>query len=170
MTPQEAKTIAEFLIGNLQHEISITETVFQAVPTDTLEFRPDPKSRSAIGLLRHITLEDEWLLNSVADGHVPPPPDDSDACGLMTPAEAIARYRERIPAAIARVQALPGEALLKPIDFLGMMTLPALQILSMTLRHSAHHRGQLSSYLRAMGGKVPGIYGPSADTVMAAGA
>ncbi len=26
-----------------------------------------------------------------------------------------------------------------------------------------HHRGQLSSYLRPMGGKVPAIYGPSAD-------
>ena len=27
-----------------------------------------------------------------------------------------------------------------------------------------HHRGQLSTYLRPMGGKVPSIYGPSADT------
>ena len=27
-----------------------------------------------------------------------------------------------------------------------------------------HHRGQLSTYLRAMGAKVPSIYGPSADT------
>jgi uncharacterized damage-inducible protein DinB len=35
----------------------------------------------------------------------------------------------------------------------------------MMLRHSAHHRGQLSAYLRAMGGKVPSIYGPSADTM-----
>lgn len=26
-----------------------------------------------------------------------------------------------------------------------------------------HHRGQLSSYIRPMGGKVPAIYGPSAD-------
>ena len=26
-----------------------------------------------------------------------------------------------------------------------------------------HHRGQLSTYLRPMGGKVPAIYGPSAD-------
>ncbi|MDE3137033.1 MAG: hypothetical protein KGL59_10700, partial [Acidobacteriota bacterium] len=32
------------------------------------------------------------------------------------------------------------------------------------VKHSVHHRGQLSSYLRAMGGKVPGIYGPTADT------
>ena len=27
-----------------------------------------------------------------------------------------------------------------------------------------HHRGQLTTYLRAMGAKVPSIYGPSADT------
>ena len=27
-----------------------------------------------------------------------------------------------------------------------------------------HHRGQLSTYLRAMGAKVPSIYGPTADT------
>jgi uncharacterized damage-inducible protein DinB len=39
--------------------------------------------------------------------------------------------------------------------------------LSMALRHSIHHRGQLSSYARAMGGKVPQIYGPSADTTRA---
>jgi uncharacterized damage-inducible protein DinB len=30
--------------------------------------------------------------------------------------------------------------------------------------HSVHHRGQLSAYLRPMGAKVPGIYGPSGDT------
>jgi hypothetical protein len=36
------------------------------------------------------------------------------------------------------------------------------------IKHSVHHRGQLSTYLRAMGGKVPGIYGPSADTQVAA--
>ena len=27
-----------------------------------------------------------------------------------------------------------------------------------------HHRGQLTTYIRPMGGKVPGVYGPSADT------
>jgi uncharacterized damage-inducible protein DinB len=31
------------------------------------------------------------------------------------------------------------------------------------LKHSIHHRGQLSAYLRPMGAKVPGIYGPSGD-------
>ena len=29
-----------------------------------------------------------------------------------------------------------------------------------------HHRGQLSTYIRPMGGKVPSIYGPSGDDPM----
>jgi len=42
--------------------------------------------------------------------------------------------------------------------------MPLVNFLSMASKHSVHHRGQLSTYLRPMGGKVPGIYGPSADT------
>jgi uncharacterized damage-inducible protein DinB len=32
-----------------------------------------------------------------------------------------------------------------------------------TINHWAHHRGQMTVYLRLMGAKVPAIYGPSAD-------
>jgi uncharacterized damage-inducible protein DinB len=35
--------------------------------------------------------------------------------------------------------------------------------LNLHLKHSIHHRGQLSAYLRPMGSKVPSIYGPSGD-------
>ena len=43
------------------------------------------------------------------------------------------------------------------------MKLPAVQILSLALRHNAHHRGQLTVYLRLNNVAVPAIYGPSAD-------
>ena len=169
MNPQHAEAIAQFLLGNLEAEIPTTIGVFGAVPEHRLDYRPDPISKTALGLLRHLTLEDEWLLNAVADGSFGPFPDESDACGIMTPGEAVARYRERIPAAAARVRALSGDALLKDVS-LGPWTLPAVQFLAMMVRHSVHHRGQLSAYLRAMGGKVPSIYGPSADTQTAAAA
>jgi uncharacterized damage-inducible protein DinB len=84
----------------------------------------------------------------------------------MTPQDAIARYNEKIPAAMERVRGLSGEELARQIDMLGFMQLPAVNFLALTVKHSVHHRGQLSAYLRAMGGKVPGIYGPSADTPM----
>jgi uncharacterized damage-inducible protein DinB len=37
----------------------------------------------------------------------------------------------------------------------------------MTMHHTIHHRGQLSTYLRAMGSKVPAIYGESHDSAEA---
>ena len=42
--------------------------------------------------------------------------------------------------------------------------MPVGQFLWYILFDAIHHRGQLSAYLRPMGGKVPAIYGPSADS------
>ena len=164
MGPKEAKTVADFLIADLEQEMQATLRVLEAVPGSHLDYRPDSKSKTGLGLVRHITLEDEWLLNCIADGTFTPPPDDSDACGIMNPAGAIARYKEKVPAALNRVRAIPGDQLASVIDMFGMIKAPAVNFLAMTVKHSVHHRGQLSSYLRSMGGKVPGIYGPSADT------
>ena len=167
MRPEEAKAIGDFLLATLDTEVNTTASVLSAVPAGRLDYRPDSLSKTAIGLVRHITLEDEWFLNMIADGRFSPPPDDSDACGIATPAQAAARYTERIPGGIARVRALSGAQLAEVMEMFGM-TLPRVAALGLALRHSTHHRGQLSAYLRAMGGKVPSIYGPSADTQQAA--
>lgn len=163
MKPAEAKTVADFLLAEMTYETATTKGVLAAVPAGRLDYKPDEKSRTALGLVRHITLEDEWILTSIANGQFTSPPDDSDACGIMTPQDAVARYNERIPAAVARVKALSGEDLLRQLDLLGIVQMPAINFLSMAVKHSVHHRGQLSSYLRAMGGKAVGIYGPTAD-------
>jgi uncharacterized damage-inducible protein DinB len=163
MRPEDAKVVADFLLATLEHELKLTTGVFAALPDDKLDYQPDPKSKSALGLLRHLALEDEWILNAVADGTFGPMPDDSDACGITTTDHAVACYNQRMPTAIGRVRALSGEALVRPVDFFGTMV-PAVVVLSVMLRHSIHHRGQLSTYLRPMGGKVPSIYGPTADT------
>ena len=82
----------------------------------------------------------------------------------MSPADGAARYKEQVPAALNRVRAMSGEALAGILNLFDMMKAPGVNFLAMALKHSVHHRGHLSTYLRAMGGKVPGIYGPSADT------
>ena len=165
MSPQEAKTIADFLTAEFAYEMQTTLSVIGAVPNDRLDYRPDAKSKNGLGLLRHIPLEDEWILNCIANGVFTPPPDDSDACGIMTPADAAARYKAKVPAALDRVRAMSGEQLVKVLDLLGMIQMPAVNLISLAGKHSVHHRGQLSTYLRPMGGKVPGIYGPTADTM-----
>lgn len=45
-----------------------------------------------------------------------------------------------------------------------MMESPVGEFLWYLFFDAIHHRGQLAAYLRPMGGKVPAIYGPSADT------
>jgi uncharacterized damage-inducible protein DinB len=164
MDPKEAKTVADFLIADFENEMQTTLRVIQAVPSTHLDYQPDSKSKTGLGLVRHIALEDEWLLNCIANGVFTPPPDDSDACGIMNPADAAARYKEKVPAALDRVRAMSGEKLVNVIDLFGMIQAPGVNFLAMAAKHSVHHRGQLSTYLRPMGGKVPGIYGPSADT------
>ena len=164
MTPQEAKTIADFLITDFEREMQTTRTVLGAVPADRLDYQPDAKAKTGLGLVRHITLEDEWLLNCIANGEFVPPPDDSDACGIMNPGDAVTRYAETVPVALGRVRNMSGEQLANVLDLFGMIQAPAVNFLAMAVKHSVHHRGQLSTYLRPMGGAVPGIYGPSADT------
>jgi uncharacterized damage-inducible protein DinB len=164
MDSNVAKTVADFLIADLENEMQTTLRVLGAVPNGNLDYRPDPKSKTALGLVRHIALEDEWLLNCIANSEFTPPPDDSDVCGIMNPADAAARYQEKVPAALDRVRAMAGEKLTNVIDMFGMIQAPGVNFLALTVKHSVHHRGQLSTYLRPMGSKVPGIYGPSGDT------
>ena len=167
MKPEHCKVVAEFICRSLENEIPRTAGVMAAVPADGLDYKPDALSKSALALMRHITLEDVWMLEGVANGGYGPLPDDSDACGLMTPKDCAERYPQTMAEVIAKVRALPGEDLAKEIDFLGAWRMPAIQFLSLAVHHSVHHRGQLSTYLRPMGGKVPSIYGPSADTQVA---
>lgn len=164
MDSSQLKNVADFLAADFEYEMQTTLRVFEAVPAGRLEYQPDPKAKNAIGLVRHITLEDEWILNSIADGEFKAPPAGDDSCGIMSPSDAITRYKAKVPAALNRVRGLPAEKLAANIDLLGMLQMPAINFLAMAVKHSVHHRGQLSTYLRPMGGKNPSIYGPTADT------
>ena len=68
-------------------------------------------------------------------------------------------YRDRV----SKLAQLPADKLVTSVSLFGVMELPAVSYLNMMNLHTAHHRGQLSAYLRPMGSKVPSIYGGSAD-------
>ena len=164
MSPQAARIIADYLITEIQQEIPTTVRVIEAVQADKQDYSPDAKSKTGLALIRHLVVSDAWFLNSVANGaFVGGNSDESDTCGIMTSAEGAAKYNELVTAALARVKALPDEKLAEEVDFFGFMKPPMVILLGFMVKHSIHHRGQLSAYLRAMGGKVPGIYGPSGD-------
>ena len=163
MSPEDCKVAAGFYIGDFENEIPTTIKILKAVVGAGQGYRPDEKSRTGLELARHIALEDPWLLQSALNGEMEPIPDQSDECALMNGADCAEHYRTVLPELLEKVKAMSVEDISREVDFFGWMKMPAVGLVSMAIRHSAHHRGQLSSYLRAMGGKVPGIYGPSAD-------
>jgi uncharacterized damage-inducible protein DinB len=163
MGPLEAKAIGDFLIADFEHEMETTLKVLAAVPASHLDYRPDPKTSSGLDLIRHLPLVDAWLLNSIANGSFDAPAENPVSCGIETPEQAIACYKERVGAALERIRSLSPEQMAGIIDFFGLMQLPAVNLLQLAIKHSIHHRGQLSTYLRPMGGKVPNIYGSSGD-------
>lgn len=63
---------------------------------------------------------------------------------------------------MSKIEACKRDDLVKEINF-AVFTLPAISYIGLMLSHSVHHRGQLSTYLRPMGSKIPRIYGGSAD-------
>jgi len=62
---------------------------------------------------------------------------------------------------------LPPENLVRVLDFQGLFRAPAFTFIQSGLTHAIHHRGQLSTYLRPMGSKVPVVYGETKDSAEA---
>ncbi len=149
----------------LKNESQLTRKVIEAVPTDKADYCPDPVSKTAIELVRHIAASDVRFLDTVINGEFSTaavlPPE------LKTPAEIAAWYEKAYAERLEALPKLSSEQLRKMVDFRGMFQRPALMFLMMGLHHTIHHRGQLSSYLRCMGAKVPSIYGESYDSEQA---
>ena len=170
MTGEGAKAAAEVLCNGWQAEMTATSQVLAAVKDDNRDYRPDPKSRSAWELATHLATADVWFIDSIVSGaFVFDREGAKQAEAQFTDAKSVADFYTRtLPAKLDELRTLSGESLAEPISFFGMMSMPRVQFIAMANNHSIHHRGQLAAYLRAMGSKVPNIYGPSADAEPAA--
>ncbi len=167
MTAEQALFLLQNVyLGPLKNESRITKKVLDAVPADKSDHRPDPISKSAIELVRHIAVADNRFLETVINGVF-----DVNAAALpenvKTPHEVAAWYEQRFAKNFEALTKLTGEQLVKMVDFRGLFQRPAVSFVLLSMVHTAHHRGQLSSYLRCMGAKVPSIYGESYDDAQA---
>ena len=87
---------------------------------------------------------------------------------LDTPAELVASLDDAVRHVAEGSESTTDEHLVTPWAFkMGGQTLPEaaryLMIADAVFSHLAHHRGQLTVYLRLAESKVPALYGPSAD-------
>src|SRR5271168_3716354 len=155
MTPEQAKFTAQLYLQGLENEYSITRKVLAAVPEAKKGYRPDDNARTAFDLAGHIASADVWFLKGILKGDLTPEADKK----FNSVAEIVAYYEHEFPKALASVKAMPAERLAQQLPAFGMFNFPAAVYLSFTTNHSIHHRGQLATYLRPMGSKVPNIFG-----------
>jgi uncharacterized damage-inducible protein DinB len=171
MTEQQAQGMpAEFALGyrqmmldGLGRELEITKNVIAAIPDDKSTYRPDPHARTAWELAWHLANTDVQFLNGIADMNFAMANPSQKPANVS---ELVAWYDSNFKSAAARVAALSADQLTTPLNFMGVFNFPAVVYLGFVNNHSIHHRGELATYLRPMGSKVPKIYGGSFDEPM----
>jgi uncharacterized damage-inducible protein DinB len=146
-----------------EKEAATTRKVISRIPEGS-DYRPDPKSRVAREIAWLIVREEVVLAEGLEKGvlewaEVPAPAtikevlDAYDRANLVKRVQAVdaARWEGRVPFMMQGQEVMNETGAENAWGFL-------LDII--------HHRGQLTTYLRAMGSTVPQIYGPSADEPM----
>lgn len=163
MSPEEASTLANHLLSRMQHESAITAGVIAALPPDKSNYRIHPKARTALELAWHIISLEMWFLDSIFQGEFYAASSSVVPEEIKTGADAAAWYTQQFETNFKKVSKLSGDYLAQPMSFLRKFDYPGVIYLQMALSHTVHHRGQFAAYLRAMGAKVPAIYGGSLD-------
>jgi uncharacterized damage-inducible protein DinB len=155
----------DFFVHLCSTEFARTVGVLQAAPADQLEYRPHPRSRSAQELIGHLIGHEQDLLELAETGVI----NHRMQVPFGTVEEAVALMSAAHEAVKPKLGAIgePDWEAVGQFRVQGnvLFEAPRRDLAWMLLLDAVHHRGQLSTYLRPMGGKVPSIYGPSADTV-----
>ena len=152
----------ELYLSRLDAELPAFVSVLRALPEDRLDYKPHDRSPSASQLVWQLASGHKLMCDFVetgrADSDKLPAPDLDAMIGIFE--KSWKTLRDRVAKMDDERWRRPGQ-----LYFQGklMKESPTGEFLLFVLFDAIHHRGQLSAYARPMGGKVPAIYGPSAD-------
>ena len=138
-------------------ESKTTRNVLARIPEGS-DYRPDPKSRPAKEIAWQIAGEEKMLVDALESGKAEWAPSELPA----TMKEVLETYEKQRAGLSQRLQALTAAQWDGDLEFFGKQRRASPMAWSF-LFDIIHHRGQITTYLRAMGSTVPQIYGPSAD-------
>jgi uncharacterized damage-inducible protein DinB len=147
-----------FLLDTYDTEILKIIGIWSAFPDDKLDFRPSPRSRTALEQFEHqVQSEGRWMTTMLGIDTGDPNPAEKSKRAF------IEKYRSDAARRLAALRAKPDSWWREPAAFFDVSRSHAW-IFTRRMNHSAHHRGQLVVYLRLLGIAVPSVYGPTADT------
>jgi uncharacterized damage-inducible protein DinB len=147
----------ELFTGFWISEAKTTRTVLSRIPEGS-DYRPDPKSRTAKEIAWQIVCEEKMLIEALENGKAEWSPPETP----KSMKDVLTAYEKQSAEMTKRWKALPAAKWNGQLEFFGSKR-PASPMAWSFLFDIVHHRGQITTYLRPMGSRVPQIYGPSGD-------
>jgi uncharacterized damage-inducible protein DinB len=163
--------VTELFLDELEREAKITKRALERVPEGRDDWKPHERSMPLGRLAGLVAMMPSWIAMMIEkdelDLNPPGGKSSSFARQLKTNAELLGALEEGVAGARAALQGTNEEHMMKPWRLLvaGKVVSehPRHVMLRDSINHLAHHRGQLTVYLRMNDVPVPSIYGPSAD-------
>ncbi|HEX4965117.1 MAG TPA: DinB family protein [Thermoanaerobaculia bacterium] len=148
-----------FLLETYDTERLKTLSVWSQFRDEDLRFRPEPRARTPHEHMVHQCVsEDTWMKNMLGIdlGEPPLPAEETRLAFLRKYAEASGKRLERL-------RGMEDDWFEGATRFFDVERSRAW-VMTRRIAHSAHHRGQLTAYLRLLGRSLYSTYGPTADT------
>ena len=163
--------LTEFLLAELDREVERSRRALKQAPEDKYDWKPHEKSMIFGYLANMVATIPMWITMEINQDKldVAPAPGESkiEQKRMETSAEWIEALDKAAAGARSAFEQTTDEHLKTNWKLLArgqvVMEAPRYEMIQDTINHWAHHRGQMTVYLRLMGAKVPAIYGPSAD-------
>ena len=163
-------TMTQWFLTELESEAAKSRRVLEQVPAGKRDWKPHERSM-ALGYLSELVASIfSWVGMAISLDELDIAPKDGPKhkpAPLNTSAELIAALDKAVAQAREALQKTTDAHLATPWRLLAggnlAMEQPRLHVIRDTFLHSAHHRGQMTVYLRLLGSKVPSVYGPTAD-------
>lgn len=157
--------ITEILLAQLERETPTTREALKRVPEGRSDWRPHPKSMPLGYLSSLIATMFGWMATMIESEYLDLA--DGVAPTASTEAERLALFEKSVSDARQALSNTTDDHLMKLWQLrVGGKVVdekPRYIMIGDTFSHLAHHRGQLTVYLRLNGQPVPSIYGPTAD-------
>jgi len=162
--------LTEYFTAELEREAERSRRALEQVPDGKYQWKPHDKSMIFGYLADMIATMPAWLAMQITRDELDIAPTDGSSM-KQEPKETSAALLVALDKATADARAAlektDDEHLMTSWRLLAggkvVMESPRHLVIQDTFNHWAHHRGQMTVYLRLMGAKVPALYGPSAD-------
>jgi uncharacterized damage-inducible protein DinB len=162
--------ITDLFLAELEREAAVSRRALERVPEGRPDWKPHPKSMPLGYLATLVATMPSWIAMAVTQDALdlaPPSGAKYTPPEWRTVPDLLRVHEDAVAQGRAALGKTTDDHLMTPWRLLvgGQVVLenPRHVVIADTFTHLAHHRGQLTVYLRLNDAKVPSLYGPSAD-------